>query len=65
MNFDQGVKITGSRFYVLSGDGARMERALISWMLDLHRRQGYLEKYTPSWSKAIPCSLRPVTKIRR
>ncbi len=47
MNFDQGVKITGSRFYVLSGAGARLQRALIFWMLDLHSRQGYLEKYTP------------------
>jgi len=47
MDFEQGVKITGSRFYVLSGAGARLQRALIAWMLDLHRRQGYLEKYTP------------------
>jgi len=47
MNFEQGVKITGSRFYVLSGAGAQLQRALIAWMLDLHRRQGYLEKYTP------------------
>ncbi|MCD6576854.1 MAG: serine--tRNA ligase [Anaerolineaceae bacterium] len=47
INFEQGVKITGSRFYVLSGAGARLQRALIAWMLDLHRRQGYLEKYTP------------------
>ncbi len=47
INFEQGVKITGSRFYVLSGAGARLQRALISWMLDLHVRQGYTEKYTP------------------
>jgi seryl-tRNA synthetase len=47
INFEQGVKITGSRFYVLSGAGARLQRALIAWMLDLHHRQGYLEKYTP------------------
>lgn len=47
MNFEQGVKITGSRFYVLSGAGARLQRALIAWMLDLHIRQGYTEKYTP------------------
>jgi seryl-tRNA synthetase len=47
MDFEQGVKITGSRFYVLSGAGARLQRALIAWMLDLHQRQGYLEKYTP------------------
>jgi len=47
LNFNQGVKITGSRFYVLSGAGARLQRALIAWMLDLHIRQGYTEKYTP------------------
>ena len=47
LDFDRGVKLTGSRFYVLSGAGARLQRALIAWMLDLHMRQGYLEKYTP------------------
>ncbi len=47
INFEQGVKITGSRFYVLSGAGARLQRALIAWMLDLHARQGYTEKYPP------------------
>lgn len=47
LNFEQGVKMTGSRFYVLSGAGARLQRALIAWMLDLHIRQGYTEKYTP------------------
>jgi seryl-tRNA synthetase len=47
LNFEQGVKVTGSRFYVLSGAGARLQRALIAWMLDLHARQGYTEKYTP------------------
>jgi seryl-tRNA synthetase len=52
IDFDRGVKISGSRFYILSGDGARLQRALIAWMLDLHRRQGYLEKYTPFMVKA-------------
>jgi seryl-tRNA synthetase len=52
LDFEQGVKITGSRFYVLSGAGARLQRALISWMLDLHHRQGYTEKYTPFMVKA-------------
>ncbi|HSF83515.1 MAG TPA: serine--tRNA ligase [Anaerolineales bacterium] len=47
LDFERGVKITGSRFYVLSGAGARLQRALISWMLDLHTRQGYTEKYPP------------------
>ncbi|KUK46693.1 MAG: Serine--tRNA ligase [Anaerolinea thermophila] len=47
LDFDRGVKITGSRFYILSGLGARLQRALIAYMLDLHIKQGYLEKYTP------------------
>jgi len=47
IDFERGVKITGSRFYVLSGAGARLQRALIAWMLDLHTGQGYTEKYPP------------------
>ncbi len=51
INFEQGVKVTGSRYYVLSGAGARLQRALIAWMLDVHTQQGYLEKYTPYFVK--------------
>src|SRR5512134_1763327 len=47
IDFERGTKITGSRFYVLSGPGARLQRALIAYMLDLHGRQGYTEKYLP------------------
>jgi len=48
LDFDRGVKISGSRFYVLKGAGARLQRALIAWMLDLHTRQhGYTEIYPP------------------
>jgi seryl-tRNA synthetase len=47
IDFERGTKITGSRFYVLSGPGARLQRALIAYMLDLHIRQGYTEKYLP------------------
>ena len=47
LDFERGTKITGSRFYVLSGAGARLQRALIAFMLDLHIRQGYTEKYLP------------------
>jgi seryl-tRNA synthetase len=47
IDFEGGTKITGSRFYVLSGAGARLQRALIAFMLDLHIRQGYTEKYLP------------------
>ncbi len=48
IDFERGVKLAGSRFYVLSGAGARLQRALIAWMLDLHTRgQGYKEIYAP------------------
>ncbi len=47
IDFERGSKLTGSRFYVLSGAGARLQRALIAWMLDLHIRQGYREQYLP------------------
>ncbi|MCX6651060.1 MAG: serine--tRNA ligase [Methanomassiliicoccales archaeon] len=47
VDFQRGVKIAGSGFYVLKGDGARMERALINYMLDLHHRQGYTEVFPP------------------
>ncbi len=40
LDFERGVKLTGSRFYVLSGAGARLQRALIAWMLDLHIAAG-------------------------
>lgn len=48
IDFERGVKLTGSRFYLLQGSGARLQRALIAWMLDLHTRgQGYTEIYSP------------------
>ncbi len=47
LDFARGVKLSGTRFYVLSGDGARLQRALITWMLDVHREQGYREVYPP------------------
>jgi seryl-tRNA synthetase len=51
IDFERGVKLSGTRFYVLSGAGARLQRALISFMLDLHIKQGYTEKYGPSMVK--------------
>lgn len=48
IDFQRGVKITGSGFYILKGDGARLERALIQYMLDLHHEQGYTEVFTPA-----------------
>jgi len=52
IDFDRGVKLTGTRFYILNGLGARLERALIAWMLALHNEQGYEERYTPFMVKA-------------
>src|SRR5271163_1916992 len=48
IDFERGVKLSGTRFYVLMGLGARLERALIAWMLDLKTlEQGYLEVIPP------------------
>lgn len=52
IDFERGVKISGSRFYVLRGMGARLQRALIAWMLDLHvSEHGYTEIYPPAMVK--------------
>jgi seryl-tRNA synthetase len=48
IDFDRGVKISGTRFYILRGLGARLQRALIAYMLDVHTREhGYTEIYPP------------------
>jgi seryl-tRNA synthetase len=48
IDFERGVKLSGTRFYVLKGLGARLQRALISFMLDLHTKEhGYGEIYPP------------------
>jgi seryl-tRNA synthetase len=48
IDFERGTKLSGSRFYVLSGAGARLQRALIAYMLDLHTlKQDYREVYLP------------------
>ena len=47
IDFERGVKISGTRFHFLVGLGARLERALIAWMLDVKREQGYLEVAPP------------------
>ena len=52
IDFERGVKISGSRFYVLTGVGARLQRALINWMVDLHvAEHGYTEVYPPAMVK--------------
>jgi seryl-tRNA synthetase len=48
IDFERGAKIAGSGFYVMKGDGARLERALIGYMLDLHLEQGYTELFPPA-----------------
>ncbi len=48
IDFERGVKLSGTRFYVLKGLGARLQRALIAFFLDLHTKEhGYKEVYTP------------------
>ena len=48
IDFDRGVKLSGSRFYVLKGLGARLQRALITFMLDLHTTEhAFREIYPP------------------
>jgi len=52
IDFERGVKLSGSRFYVLEGAGARLQRALISFMLELHiDKHGYTEIYPPTLVK--------------
>ena len=48
IDFQRGVKLSGTRFYVLKGLGAHLQRALISFMLDVHvKEHGYKEIYPP------------------
>ncbi len=48
IDFQRGVKLSGTRFYVLRGRGAQLQRALINFMLDLHvNAHGYTEIFPP------------------
>ena len=47
IDFERGVKIAESRFNVLAGLGARLDRAISSLMLDMHREKGYIEMSVP------------------
>ena len=48
IDFERGVRLAGSRFFVLRGLGAKLQRALISFMIDMHvERHGYTEVYLP------------------
>jgi seryl-tRNA synthetase len=52
IDFERGVKLSGSRFFHLRGAGARLERALITWCLDVHTLEsGYTEVYPPAFVK--------------
>jgi seryl-tRNA synthetase len=56
LDFDRGAKVTGGGYYFLKGDGARLEHALIQFMRDVHREQGYREVFPP-----IPVSSQSMT----
>ncbi|OFV80076.1 MAG: serine--tRNA ligase [Acidobacteria bacterium RBG_13_68_16] len=47
LDFERAAKVAGARFAVLWGAGAALERALVTFMLDLHRGTGYREVYVP------------------
>jgi seryl-tRNA synthetase len=52
IDFKSGVNLSGSRFYVLKGKGATLQRALIQWMLNYHiTEHGYTEVYLPNLVK--------------
>tara|TARA_B100001123_G_scaffold449271_1_gene613858 strand:+ start:25 stop:1293 length:1269 start_codon:yes stop_codon:yes gene_type:complete len=48
IDFQRGVKLSGSRFYILKNKGAQLQRALANWMLDKHINNGYTEYYLPN-----------------
>lgn len=47
LDFERGVKLAKSRFSAIRGEGARLERALINYMLDFNRQRGFEEWYVP------------------
>lgn len=48
IDFERGARLAGSRFFVLKGKGAKLQRALIAFMIDMHvERHGYAEVYVP------------------
>lgn len=52
MDFERGVKLAGSRFYLLGGLGARLERSLINFMADTHSSRGYKEWWCPAMANS-------------
>lgn len=47
LDFEAGARLSGSRFVLLKEDGAKLERALINFMLDIHIKNGYKEIFPP------------------
>ncbi|WP_336036117.1 serine--tRNA ligase [Halobacterium yunchengense] len=47
LDFDRGAKVAGGGFYFAKGEGARLEHALVQFMLDVHREQGYEDVFPP------------------
>jgi seryl-tRNA synthetase len=47
LDCERGAKVSGAGWYFLRGDGARLERALVSFFLDRHRTHGYVELFPP------------------
>ncbi|MFW5955910.1 MAG: serine--tRNA ligase [Halorhabdus sp.] len=56
LDFERGAKVAGGGFYFLKGEAARLEHALIQFMRDVHREQGYTEVFPP-----IPVSSESMT----
>ncbi len=52
LDIPRGTKLSGSRFYVLRGAGAALQRALITWMIDLKLERGFVEIYPPYVTRA-------------
>jgi len=52
IDFERGVKLAQSKFVVLGGDGARLERALINFMLEEHHKAGFKEWWPPSMANS-------------
>jgi seryl-tRNA synthetase len=51
LDIPRGTKLSGSRFYLLRGAGAALQRALIAWMIDLKVARGFTEIYPPFMTK--------------
>ncbi|ACL70851.1 serine--tRNA ligase [Halothermothrix orenii] len=55
LDFERGSKVSGARFTFLKGAGARLERSLISFMIDHHTQNGYTEIFPPFMVNSDSC----------